>query len=113
MECSAFASAIEVPGRGLEPLRISPPDPKSGASANFATLASVAYVNRVQEFTLTEHCRNHLEWIVMTHATYSDLIKLMSPLRSTCATFIFARSSWLAKCALIVKLSLARFPSVG
>ena len=29
-----------VPGRGLEPLRISPPDPKSGASANFATLAS-------------------------------------------------------------------------
>ncbi len=28
-----------VPGRGLEPLRISPPDPKSGASANFATLA--------------------------------------------------------------------------
>jgi hypothetical protein len=33
-------SRIEiVPGRGLEPLRISPPDPKSGASANFATLA--------------------------------------------------------------------------
>jgi hypothetical protein len=30
---------LEVPGRGLEPLRISPPDPKSGASANFATLA--------------------------------------------------------------------------
>jgi hypothetical protein len=28
-----------VPGRGLEPLRIAPPDPKSGASANFATLA--------------------------------------------------------------------------
>jgi hypothetical protein len=28
-----------MPGRGLEPLRISPPDPKSGASANFATLA--------------------------------------------------------------------------
>ena len=32
-----------VPGRGLEPLRISPPDPKSGASANFATLASLSY----------------------------------------------------------------------
>jgi hypothetical protein len=31
--------ALEMPGRGLEPLRISPPDPKSGASANFATLA--------------------------------------------------------------------------
>ena len=30
---------IAVPGRGLEPLWISPPDPKSGASANFATLA--------------------------------------------------------------------------
>ena len=30
---------VEMPGRGLEPLRISPPDPKSGASANFATLA--------------------------------------------------------------------------
>ena len=29
-----------LPGRGLEPLRIAPPDPKSGASANFATLAS-------------------------------------------------------------------------
>src|SRR5258708_3129740 len=26
---------MEVPGRGLEPLRISPPDPKSGASAKF------------------------------------------------------------------------------
>jgi hypothetical protein len=33
-------SAFEVPGRGLEPLRIAPPDPKSGASANFATLAT-------------------------------------------------------------------------
>jgi predicted NBD/HSP70 family sugar kinase len=31
---------LKVPGRGLEPLRISPPDPKSGASANFATLAN-------------------------------------------------------------------------
>jgi hypothetical protein len=30
---------VLMPGRGLEPLRISPPDPKSGASANFATLA--------------------------------------------------------------------------
>ena len=32
-----------VPGRGLEPLRISPPDPKSGASANSATPASLIY----------------------------------------------------------------------
>ena len=32
--------SLEMPGRGLEPLRISPPDPKSGASANFATLAN-------------------------------------------------------------------------
>lgn len=30
---------VEMPGRGLEPLRISPPDPKSGASANSATPA--------------------------------------------------------------------------
>ena len=28
-----------MPRRGLEPLRIAPPDPKSGASANFATSA--------------------------------------------------------------------------
>jgi hypothetical protein len=35
--------SFEVPGRGLEPLRISPPDPKSGASANFATLAHQFY----------------------------------------------------------------------
>src|SRR5436190_12544967 len=31
----------KLPGRGLEPLRISPPDPKSGASANSATPASL------------------------------------------------------------------------
>jgi hypothetical protein len=31
---------MQVPGRGLEPLRISPPDPKSGASANSATPAN-------------------------------------------------------------------------
>ncbi len=29
----------EVPGRGLEPLCLAAPDPKSGASANFATPA--------------------------------------------------------------------------
>ena len=34
-----FGFQAEVPGRGLEPLRIAPPDPKSGASANFATPA--------------------------------------------------------------------------
>jgi hypothetical protein len=31
----------DLPERGLEPLRIAPPDPKSGASANFATPASL------------------------------------------------------------------------
>ena len=36
-----------VPGRGLEPLRISPPDPKSGASANFATLAKIAMLTNL------------------------------------------------------------------
>ena len=34
---------VKVPGRGLEPLRISPPDPKSGASANSATPAKCLY----------------------------------------------------------------------
>jgi hypothetical protein len=34
-----FTRAAFLPRRGLEPLRISPPDPKSGASANFATSA--------------------------------------------------------------------------
>ena len=34
-----FPRTPGVPGRGLEPLRIAPPDPKSGASANFATPA--------------------------------------------------------------------------
>ncbi len=29
-----------IPGRGLEPLILAEPDPKSGASANFATLAA-------------------------------------------------------------------------
>src|SRR5947207_15483614 len=42
--CSSNAQdRHSMPGRGLEPLRISPPDPKSGASANFATLASLIY----------------------------------------------------------------------
>src|SRR5712691_16944 len=36
----SLITSVLVPGRGLEPLRIAPPDPKSGASANFATLAS-------------------------------------------------------------------------
>jgi hypothetical protein len=38
---SASQTEPEMPGRGLEPLRIAPPDPKSGASANFATLAAL------------------------------------------------------------------------
>jgi hypothetical protein len=42
--------AQPVPGRGLEPLRISPPDPKSGASANSATLAT-PFCNRAQMFS--------------------------------------------------------------
>src|SRR5436305_12995843 len=38
--CSSNAQdRHSMPGRGLERLRISPPDPKSGAAANFATLA--------------------------------------------------------------------------
>ena len=38
--------SYNVPGRGLEPLRISPPDPKSGASANSATLAGGFFDSR-------------------------------------------------------------------
>jgi hypothetical protein len=32
-------SGFGLPGRGLEPLRIAPPDPKSDAFSSFATLA--------------------------------------------------------------------------
>jgi hypothetical protein len=39
------ANGGEMPGRGLEPLRIAPPDPKSGASANFATPAYLIIKN--------------------------------------------------------------------
>ena len=34
-----------MPGEGLEPTRISPPDPKSGASANSAIRASVYFAS--------------------------------------------------------------------
>src|SRR5688572_14143428 len=44
LERSHPACSAKVPGRGLEPLRIAPPDPKSGASANFATLARSVYL---------------------------------------------------------------------
>src|ERR1700730_6872963 len=54
---------LEVPGRGLEPLRIAPPDPKSGASANFATLAcSYAYLVILAE-TLAQTCARAEECI--------------------------------------------------
>ena len=39
----ANTSGKEMPGRGLEPLILAEPDPKSGASANFAT---PAYLSR-------------------------------------------------------------------
>src|SRR4029077_3528696 len=50
-----------VPGRGLEPLRISPPDPKSGASANFATLAFESIEQECAQFTPAPSSRNRLE----------------------------------------------------
>src|SRR4029077_7815282 len=43
LDLARVGHLMEVPGRGLEPLRISPPDPKSGASANSATPASLIY----------------------------------------------------------------------
>ena len=46
---------VKVPGRGLEPLRIAPPDPKSGASANFATLASTSAIDLTK---IVAHRRN-------------------------------------------------------
>ena len=46
-----------VPGRGLEPLRITPPDPKSGASANSATLAE----RRIDVAQISPQSLN-LEW---------------------------------------------------
>ena len=33
----------QVPGRGLEPLHLAVPDPKSGVSANFTTLAYLIF----------------------------------------------------------------------
>src|SRR4030095_11233887 len=58
-EVSCF---IEVPGRGLEPLRISPPDPKSGASANSATPANCdaherRFVGRLGQIALVSFLR--------------------------------------------------------
>src|SRR6476661_8850243 len=40
LDVAAGGHFVDMPGRGLEPLRISPPDPKSGASANSATPAN-------------------------------------------------------------------------
>src|SRR6187551_1375709 len=53
---------VQMPGRGLEPLRIAPPDPKSGASANFATLANcdgheVRFVGRFGQIALVSFLR--------------------------------------------------------
>jgi hypothetical protein len=39
--CVGNVQPNEVPGRGLEPLLLTEPDPKSGASANFATPATL------------------------------------------------------------------------
>jgi hypothetical protein len=48
--CKSFITASLLPRRGLEPLRIAPPDPKSGASANFATSAGELLVwHRMRE----------------------------------------------------------------
>ncbi len=40
--------------RGLEPLWIAPPDPKSGASANFATFALITYRQSFYQQKLTD-----------------------------------------------------------
>ena len=56
-----------VPGRGLEPLRISPPDPKSGASANFATLANCDAHEPSLCWPLPANCACKLPWILATN----------------------------------------------
>jgi len=42
----SFHHSESMRGKGLEPTRLSTPDPKSGASANFANLASNLYYTR-------------------------------------------------------------------
>ena len=47
---------LRMPGRGLEPLRIAPPDPKSGASANFATLATASVCMIIAYYVVPHRC---------------------------------------------------------
>ena len=49
MPLEQFLSEVLVPRKGLEPPRIATPEPKSGASTNFATWASGAHSNTEHE----------------------------------------------------------------
>ena len=43
MDPGSTITKVLVRKRGLEPLWVTPPDPKSGASANFATSARLSF----------------------------------------------------------------------
>ena len=53
-----------MPGRGLEPLILAEPDPKSGASANFATPAYLI-INELQLMQQSELARV-LHFVILT-----------------------------------------------
>src|SRR5689334_8231910 len=63
-----------MPGRGLEPLRISPPDPKSGASANFATLAEIPATVLAQILAQSPVLQPHCRRLSRTRQTYTPAV---------------------------------------
>ena len=71
---------VKVPGRGLEPLRISPPDPKSGASANFATLASTSAIDLTKIVAHRRSQRQMSSGRSFHYQTYTRVIRIKSSL---------------------------------
>ena len=70
-----------MPGRGLEPPLLAEPDPKSGASANFATRAllisnTLQHIHKKQvatvlEFVLDSKCEREVEAWEKSRALYT------------------------------------------
>ena len=71
---------VKVPGRGLEPLRISPPDPKSGASANFATLASTSAIDLTKIVAHRRSQRQMSSGRSFHYQTYTRVVRIKSSL---------------------------------